>query len=170
MSNNYLTHLTLPTGDKDRCYRDTINDKTIKLLKPWLKKCIDSRIAQPLPVPDLAHYSAKILTDHSVLIVTVYGPAAPHEQAQASSAGIPLTTSYIVQRSRQAVRAWMLIKEHFRFLTAKVNAQQIPNAPSITTVIHDCGALYLDAFLWLADFERCIAWTWITDKPQLEVV
>jgi hypothetical protein len=45
-----------------------------------------------------------------------------------------------------------------------------PDAPWCAVAIHPSIMMHFDVMGWIADFERCCAWAWITRKPSLEII
>ena len=41
-------------------------------------------------------------------------------------------------------------------------------APWLAVITHPTLAAHLGATEWLGDFERCVAWAWITRHPAVE--
>ena len=69
----------------------------------------------------------------------------------------------IAQRSREAAQLWdYLINAFGAHPSAKM-----PSVPWCATSPHEPLAVLRDALDWLGDFERCVAWAWITRNPAL---
>lgn len=45
-----------------------------------------------------------------------------------------------------------------------------PDAPWCAVVLHPSLSAYRGDVEWMGDFERCIAWAWITRRPALQSV
>lgn len=87
-------------------------------------------------------------------------PRPPHvTQAQAAEMrNRVLITIRIAQRSRESADLWVSMLAHFGGkpgITA-------PGAPWAAVAIHATLGGYPDALQWLTDFERCLAWAWIS--------
>lgn len=164
---SYINHVTLTTGQCRRSPRDEVSDETLALLYPWMTTAIESGNPAPLPVPALAHYSAHVLRDRGV-VVTIYGPLGPHIAGQPYRGErlAPLVTLGIAQRSREAAPLWQMMVDTFGAPTVA----KMPSVPWCAVALHPTLPMFLDAVTWLGDFERCVAWAWITRNPALSTV
>lgn len=164
MASPYITHITLTTGHVRRSPRDEVGDDILGVLHPWLAEMLASGVRQALPVPALSHYSSSAAVEHGGLVCTVWGPAGPH-LARRPHAGevVPLITLVVAQRSRQGPDLWALMLAQYGGQTGL----QRPAEPWCAVAIHPTLTLYPDTVEWLGDFERCLAWAWITRAPRL---
>lgn len=160
---NYINHITLATGDCRRSPRAEVDDATLAVLIPWLKQAIASGNIEPLPVPPLSHYGARVIKKTG-LVVTIYGPRGPHTPGQPHSGeSLPLVTLGIAQRSRESGDLWAMLQANF----GGKPGVKAPATPWVAVSIHDNIVAYLDALQWLGDLERCIAWAWVTRNPAI---
>lgn len=163
----YINHITLTTGHIARTSRGDVASEVTALLAPWLQDIINSGRAHPLPVPALSHYSAQALVQDGALVVTVYAPAGPHIQGRPhDGGGMPLVTFGVAQRSRHAAKLWGTLIQAFPMHPGVT----MPDAPWLAVALHPSMAAYAGAVDWLADFERSIAWSWITRNPTIDVI
>lgn len=161
----YINHLTLNTGHLARTSRADVSDSALAILSPWLRAAISSGPPAPLPVAELCHYSAQTLVENGALVVTVTGPAGPHKPGQPHpGATMPLVTIGVAQRSRQAAPLWSMLTTAF----GNPRSVRMPADPWVVVALHPTLAKYPDAAHWLGDFERCVAWAWITRNPDLQ--
>lgn len=162
----YITHVTITTGHTTRSQRAEVDDSTLKLLVPWLNQALLSGGQHPLPIGPLSHYSALASVEGGALVVTVFAPLGPHRQGVPfPGQTTPLVTMGVVQRSRQAGLWPQLVK------LAGVEREAPAGVPWCGVVLHLAAlAAHRDAATWLGDFERCVAWAWITRNPGLEAV
>lgn len=155
---SYLNCITLSTGHCLRTPRSEVHDETLALLVPWLNRAVETGNVEPLPVPALSHFGARAIKDIG-LVVTIYGPLGPHMTGHPHSGKwLPLSTLGIAQRSRESADLWVSMLAHFGGkpgITA-------PGAPWAAVAIHATLGGYPDALQWLTDFERCLAWAWIS--------
>lgn len=162
----YINHLTLSTGHLARTSRADVHDDGLATVAPWLQAALDSGDAVPLPMPALCHHSAKCLVQDGALVVTVYGPAGPHKPGQRhAGATMPLITLGVAQRSRQGAALWQMLVQAFGNPLGVTR----PAEPWIAVTLHPTLSRYPNAAMWLGDFERCVAWAWITRNPMLQV-
>ena len=164
----YINHLTITTGHKARTSRADVAEEALAIVAPWLQSIVGagqkSPFPAPAPAPALSHFSAIAYVQDGGLIVTVYGPTGPHRTGQPASADIPLVTFGVAQRSRHSEQLWAMLLANFEH----PEGIKQPSTPWCTVVVHPSIMAHADAIVWLADFERCVAWAWITRNTQLE--
>ena len=160
----YINHTTLTSGHNARTSRVDVADDVLAIVVPWLQSIVGAGQKSPLPVPALRHFSAIAYVQDGGLIVTVYGPTGPHRTGQPASADIPLVTFGVAQRSRHSEPLWAMLLANFEH---PAGIKQ-PETPWCAVVMHPSIMAHADAIGWLADFERCVAWAWITRNTQLE--
>ena len=153
----YLNHITLNTGHLARTNRAGVAPEVTQLLAPWLKSIVDTDTTQPLPVPELSWLGAKAFVQDGGLVVTVYG------RQPDIGPRLPWVTFGVAQRSRQSEPLWCLLGANFG---AHPNAK-IPGTPWCAAALLETAPKDLKLLQMLADFERCVAWAWITRNPTL---
>lgn len=160
----YINHITLNTGHIARTNRADVAPKVTALLANWLSAIINSGKAHPLPSPDLSHFNAQALVQDGALVVTVSAPAGPHQHGKPfAGRTMPLVTFGVATRSRQGAPLWKMMVQAF---DCKLGLLQ-PGTPYCAVAIHPSLAMYSGPVEWLGDFERCVAWAWITRNPEL---
>lgn len=153
----YLHHLTLTTGHLRRSPRSEVDGETLARIGPWLAAAIDDGRAMPLPVSELADYSALAKVHDGALLVTISGP--PLASGPMRGRAPPLVTLGVAQRSRHGAALWpLLIGPHMP--PAKPGLQR-PAEPWCAVALWPTISLYPSAMEWLGDMERCISWAWI---------
>lgn len=163
----YLNHITLTTGHARRSDRAEVSPRTTALLAPWLDAAANSGVLRPLPVPELSHFGGQVIVQDGSLVVTVSAPVGPHQQGKPHTGQtMPLVTLGVATRSRQAGPLWSMLTGAF---DAASGLKQ-PSAPYCAVAIHPSIAAYTGPTDWLGDFERCVAWAWITRNPELRAV
>jgi hypothetical protein len=100
----------------------------------------------------LSDYGARCLTQDGALVVTVYAPQPQVGQRP------PLVTFGVAHRSRQGAALWT---ELLKVGPAAPGTRE-PHAPWCGVHVHPSIVGYMDALSWLGDFERCVAWAWIS--------
>lgn len=181
---SYINHITLPTGHCRRSSRDEVSDETLALLRPWLVSALDAGKPVPLPVellPDrppvhYRDYRAKVGRDHIGVMVTIYAAFTIYEShgshmlSQAPGGKlVPFVALGIAQRSREAEQLWQMMVDTF----GAFPGIKMPSVPWCAVASHpgmDIHPDALDSLDWLYDFERCVAWAWITRSPALASV
>jgi hypothetical protein len=152
----YIAHLTLATGHATRIQRGDVTGETLARVGPWLAVLVESGRPAPLPVSELAEYSALAAMIDGALIVTISGPA-PVDGPMAGKAP-PLVSIGVAERSRHGGALWPLLTGPV-MPPAKPGLQR-PREPWCAVVLWPTLALYPSASHWLGDLERCIAWAW----------
>lgn len=161
----YVNHLTLNTGHLARTSRGDVAPEVTTLLAPWLQGLVDTGKAAPLPVPGLSEYSAQALVQDGALVVTIYAPVGPYQPGKPHGGDVlPLVTMGLAHRSRHAAPLW---DELCAAMPSRPSVD-MPAAPWLAVITHPTLAAHRSAAEWLGDFERCIAWAWITRNPGLE--
>ena len=160
----FLNHLTLSTGHLVRSARSDVGPAVTLLLDKWLRSCIDSGRPHPLPLPPLSHFSVQALLEDGALVVTVFAPHGPHQPGKPYvGRTTPLVTFGVAQRSRQGAQLWgMLIK-----VFPVKDGLEPPDTPYCAVAVHSSVIAFDGPTEWLGDFERCVAWTWLTRNPDL---
>ena len=77
-----------------------------------------------------------------------------------------LVTLGIAQRSREAAPLWQTMADTF----GASPAARMSSVPWCAVALHPTLPMFMDAVTWLGDFERCVAWAWITRNPALASV
>ena len=161
MTSPYISHITLTTGHTRRSPREEVGDDILRVLVPWLNELVASDAQRPLPVPTLAHYSANATVEAGALVCTVWAPGEPHAEES-----VPLVTLGVAQRSRQGSDLWALLVSQFD-IRPEIKK---PAEPWCGVIVHPNLMAHREASDWLGDFERCLAWAWITRNPHLGAV
>ena len=162
----YINHITLTTGHNTSTSRADVADDVLELVAPWLQSIVNTGQKHPLPVAALSHYSAIAFVQDGGLLVTVYGASGPHESGKPANADIPLVTFGVAQRSRHSEPLWVMMLASFEHAPGIKQ----PATPWCSTIVYPSSLMRKDALSWLADFERCCAWAWITRNAKLESI
>lgn len=147
----YIEHLTITTGHCRRSPREEVSDAALSAMLPWLKASIQAGGIVALLAP-MSDYGARCLTQDGALVVTVYAPQPQVGQRP------PLVTFGVAHRSRQGAALWT---ELLKVGPAAPGTRE-PRAPWCGVHVHPSIVGYMDALSWLGDFERCVAWAWIS--------
>jgi hypothetical protein len=162
----YLNHITLNTGHVARTNRADVAPAITQLLANWLPGTLNSGQTHPLPVGELSHFGAQVFVQDGALVVTVVAPVGPHQPGQPyAGQTMPLVTFGVAQRSRQGAQLWSMLTTSFG-ATPRIKQ---PGTPYCAVAIHPSIAIYAGPVDWLGDFERCVAWAWITRNPDLKL-
>lgn len=160
----YINHITLATGHIARTSRADVAPAVTEALAAWLPATLNSGQLHALPVPELCHFAAQVLVQDGALVVTVSAPIGPHQPGQPHAGQtMPLVTFGVAQRSRHGAVLWGMMIKAFGCKPGL----QAPQTPFCAVAIHPGIAIYKGPVEWLGDFERCVAWAWITRNPDL---
>ena len=143
MSERYLMHVVIDTGDRRRSYRSEAADNTVT----HLRKQIEAMLAEE-HVEIRPGYRLTGNAHGSALLATV----CVGEQ--------PLVTIGVAARSQSSARLW---EELINVKTVRDDVAR-PEAPWCAVRLHSHLLLDPMAASWLGDFERCLAWAWIEHK------
>lgn len=156
-TDRYIEHLTLATGHLRRSPRSEVAGEVMARVSPWLSALVDGGKALPLPVSELAHYTALPATYDGSLLVTISGPALT--KGPMKGKGPPLVTIGVAKRPRHGDALWPLLTGPV--MPPVKRGVQRPAEPWCAVVIHPTIVMHLEASEWLGDLERCVAWAWI---------
>lgn len=140
----YLNHITLSTGHSRRGPRAEVSGETVAALQPWLKAALKSGKNAPLPGDLGAAYSASLTLLDGSLNCTV------------KRGGVPLVHFAVAGRSRHAT-IWPLLAR----LAGNPDLTE-PGTPWLAVRLLPGLQTDVPATDWLGDFERCVAWAWLT--------
>jgi len=152
----YIAHVTLTTGHSARSTREDVAPDTLAVLVPWLRNALSAGRAIHIPGASDG-CSALVMQQDGALLVTVYGPQ-PDIGVPA-----PLATFGVASRSRHAHKLWEMLRGQPWVLPSLL----MPGAPWCAVVPYPSLLAHSEAAEWLGDFERCVAWAWVTKQPDL---
>lgn len=165
----YLHTITTNTGQQLRIDREAVSDSALATVRPWLLELLSTGRRQPLPVPPLCHYSAAAFRHESGgLVATLYGPNGPHQPGTPALAGdgMPIVTIGIAQRSRHGADLWAMLTANLPTHPKAIR----PRPPWCALAAHPAMLYYPDTAHWASDFAQCLAWSWLTNRPDLEAI
>lgn len=154
----YITHITLNTGHTSRIQQGDVSGETLARVTPWLHALLQSGQLMPIPVSGLGAYTAHAAVQDGALVLTVNGPTVT-DVGPLLGVSPPVVTIGVAKKSRHD-HLWGLLTGPVMPL-AKTGITR-PQSPWCGVVIHPTIAMHLDALEWLGDFERCIAWAWVS--------
>lgn len=162
----YISHVTLTTGHTRQSPREEVEDDVLAVLVPWLNELVIGGAKRPLPVPPLSHFAANATMHNGAMVCTLWAPAGPHQPGKPARAELPMVTFAVAQSSQQGDDLWRLLLSQFGG-PAKLEK---PAEPWCAVVLHPIIAAYRGDVEWMGDFERCVAWAWITRNPKMTSV
>jgi hypothetical protein len=139
-----IYHVTLQTGYTRRSYRQDVSDGTIARLRPLVGA--DGEYA----IPGIDGRRLWVTRTGRLLLATVLADTA-------------ICTLAVADRSVGADRLWEMIHEKTR---AATDPARPPLAPWCAARLEPGFVSCTDETVWLADFERCLAWSFLESLPR----
>lgn len=137
----YLHHITINTGHCNRSHSRDVPADVIAVLRPPL---LTALAGKPADVPAPAPIKLEAAAHGRALVATI----------SAVEAMRPIVTIGVALHSRAAARLWDELARQYQ---GEMPAR--PPAPWLAALIWPSAPpLWLP---WIADLERCLAWTWI---------
>jgi hypothetical protein len=144
----YLYHVTLQTGDSRKRYRSEVDDDIIALCRKLIAKMRDG---ERVEIPRMTGYFVSARLGGKCATFSVY-------------AGTELLVAFgVAENERCGAQLWRGL-HNSEGLPTKTDPERQPGAPWIGVALTDALHQHPDAWGWLGDFERCMAWAWI-DGP-----
>lgn len=156
----YITHITINTGHTSRIHQGDVSGETLARVGPWLHALVQSRQLLPLPVSDLSAYTAHAAVQDGAVVLTVSGPTIT-DGGPMLGVSPPVVTIGVAKKSRHA-HLWSLMTtgQHMPPAAPGIKA---PQTPWCAVTVWPSAQICADAFDWIGDFERCVAWAWCHD-------
>lgn len=154
MRDRYLTHITLTSGDSRRSPRSEVDEAVIDYLAREVLPAALRGYA-PLPVENPRCVVNAAATDDA-LVATVW-------ESRGEARGAPIITIGIA--AARSPEVWALLHRQATTPVA-TDPSKPPNAPWCAARLEVGAALHAEAMEWVADFERCLAWAFLRDRPR----
>lgn len=150
---NYIHHVTLNTGHSRRSTAGEIGADAISACQASLAICLigpgqRAKLAADLTGDMLAYDITAAAAGHS-LIATVW------------RGDKPICTIGVAARGRGGPQLWRGLHEHAAS-ELRTSIDVWPQAPWCAARLDPGLAWHADAAHWLGDYERCLAWAWIS--------
>lgn len=148
----YIRHITLTTGDTRDSHREEISDEALAVCRGLIDRIMAGEVSEPAPIPGFAGYSLSGRASSRCLVATVWADGPPSEI---------VATIGIAAHSKCGASLW---RELHRWGQTPVvtGPHHCPPEPWVAAAL-DAGIVrHMDAAHWLGDFERCLAWAWVT--------
>jgi len=151
VTERYIHHVTLSTGDVRRSPRSEVSDAAIGTAARMLA---DARYGAHVSISEYADVEPAGCTlwladTTRCPTLVVYGPGD----------GAALVMIGIATRSRCGAPLWRRL--HAAAYTLATDPDRCPAEPWCAARLEIGLALYPEAAHWLGDLERCLAWAWI---------
>jgi hypothetical protein len=139
-----IFHVTLQTGQSNRSYRQDVSDATIAALRPLV------RADGQYDIPKIEGRKLWVTRTGRLILATIVAES-------------PICTLAIADRSVGAEKLWQMIHEKAKAVT---DPARPPPAPWCAMRLEPGLAACRDDATWLADFQRCLAWTFLESLPR----
>ena len=142
-----IEHVTLDTGEVCRSPRSAIEDEIIRVLGAGFDRAITTGALEP--IPGWSPFSYNVTAEAGGIMVTLWRESAP------------VVTFGVAAEAKDNPKLWRLLHQGGarRHTTSP---DRPPVAPWIGLRAEIGAALTApDDLLWIADFERCLAWAFI---------
>jgi hypothetical protein len=148
----YIKHITLDTGHTRRSPRDEVDDQAVAALQDGITLMLSGGRPQ---IPGMDGYAMTGTAQGRCLIATAWGPS-----------GTPLVTIGVATRSLCGAPLWRILHDPAGRIAAQTplasNGQRCPEEPWCAARLEIGLAVDHDAAHWLGDWERCLAWAWLS--------
>jgi hypothetical protein len=149
-----IEHVTLDTGHARRSPRSAIEDEIIRVLDAAFDRAITTGAREP--IPGWAPFSFNVTVEAGAAIVNLWREATP------------VVTFGIAADPASSPKLWRLLHEGGAGKHA-TSRDRPPAAPWIGARMEIGAALTApDDLLWIADFERCLAWAFIDRRGRAQ--
>jgi hypothetical protein len=142
----YIHHVTLTTGHRRRSPRDEVSDTSLASLHDPLSAALGG--GRPA-IPGVPAYTLSAAAEGKCLIATVWRDDAP------------LVTLGVAGRSRCGGPLWRMLHDH-SVLPTQTRRDEAPPAPWCAARLEPGIVGDSEAATWLGDFERTLAWAWLS--------
>jgi hypothetical protein len=149
-----IEHVILDTGHARRSPRSAIEDEIIRVLDASFDRAITTGAREP--IPGWAPFSFNVTTEAGAAIVNLWREATP------------VVTFGIAADPASSPKLWRLLHEGGAGKHA-TSPDRPPATPWIGARMEIGAALTApDDLLWIADFERCLAWAFIDRRGRAQ--
>jgi len=153
MTERYIWHVTLDTGNTRRSPRSEVSDAILPGVRSMLKLALAG--GQPQVMNGCTLTAA---AEGRCLLGTVWAPVVT------SSKPVPVVTIGVAEHSRCGRRLWQLmhdVAERTGMPPLATDRNNPPQEPWCAARIEIGSVAALETMEWLGDFERCLAWAWL---------
>ncbi|HWR36392.1 MAG TPA: hypothetical protein VN622_11035 [Clostridia bacterium] len=144
---DYIWHVTLTTGHGRRSPRSEVSDQVVAELENVIDWALHARESV---IPGRPGYTINITDEGRCMIATIYTPD-----------GMPLVTIGVAAHSLRGAAVWRMLHETGSMEYA-TSPNEVPGEPWCAVRLDVGLPFYPEAAAWLGDFERCLAWAWMS--------
>ena len=159
-----LTMLMLNSGRQHHLFRSDVTPNVLALLREWCAAHLNSGKYHPLTVSSLSDYVCRLSSEGNGLLATLATARMPRrEDPPGTSLLVSLSSLGVAtDAAGDALIRPRLLEQHRSFGHAAM--PPAPNLIAPWALVTD--SQWLDELPatkdWIPDFQRCLAWAWIT--------
>lgn len=143
----FIKHITLQTGHSRNSGKSEISPEALALRTDLLTQCLLNQ-EQPIAIPNVEGYYLKA---GNIGGKALFGSVWQGER--------PLITFVVATKSRNAAKLWHELHRHST-VTPVTDIDTTPPVPFIAVSLQVTADN--ESMGWLGDFERCLAWAWVS--------
>jgi len=151
----YLRHVTLTTGHVRDSYADEVSSEVMAGMRHLIQRICVGDTSEAVSLREYASvgaYSVAGRCSARCLVVTVYADGPPTEL---------VCTIGVAAHSRCGATLWRNLHQWGQ-VPVRTDPTQCPPEPWVAAALDEAAASHPDAMAWLGDFERCLAWAWLS--------
>jgi len=154
MTTRTLAHVTLATGHVYDSPRDAVEPGVVEALRPVL---VAALTGGPAPIPGFPGYtlSGGVIGDACMVTVSAQGSEGAQHDPN------PIVSIAIAASADHASRLWRDLCELSTGVNSTIDPASPPPAPWCGATLYPAALAHYDQLQWIADLERCLAWTWL---------
>lgn len=156
-----IRHVTLNTGHVHRSTVAEVDAAVFRTVGPLLVHT-DGR-QQRLPEP-FQRWRFSATAQDDALMGTLW--------AQHNGSGVPVLTFAVAGDAHSAALAWPVVTAHAEQFSIRVHATRAASPWLATVLLPTLGVLpetlAREGMTWAADFQRCVAWSWLQKRGMVE--
>lgn len=150
-----LEHITITTGNSRISSRDEVDPDAFPILSNLIRDAASGKM--PKIPGNVGKYHLSATVEGNAVIATVWSLNRGRR--------VPVVTFGVATDAESGAPLWRILHNNPHFpIPSVTDPNVIPKAPwcavRLEIGLMDC----FDATLWLGDFERCVAWTWVRLK------
>lgn len=158
MTDRYINHVTITTGDTRRSYRDEVADDVVEWISATLlPESLAEHDAGDLgpAIPSTGLHLTAMSGGRCGLVASVISPVEESDRPF-----VPVLVFGVAAESRCAAKIWDLL--HMPGSYYVTDPHTPPASPWCAARLEPAAStLGRHALMMLGDFERCLAWAWL---------
>ena len=148
----HIRHVTLTTGHARDSLAGEVSPSALARAQAIIVGFASGEVSEPTPV--MPGYSVTGRASGRCLVATVYADGPPSEL---------VATIGVATHSRCGASLWRNLHQWGR-TPVVTDPTRCPPEPWVAVALDEGAAPHEDAMHWLGDFERCLAWAWVSAR------